>query len=213
MQLFKYFLTPSVSQQSHAPRTSVVATALLCAKTECLVNVLKHHFQNCLHRLKLALMDGFLIPGGGLTETVCVSNLRRRLHKLNADLAKRDSNPSDQGEPPVKTSFALTMSWMGDPSLLACWRPLVYEACADGLVQYISRVLMNTSCFDSQYVAIVTAEDLLKKVEGGEREGVADSRVRDPEVLDVATSKMAAWRRAVELLRLVFLSRRVHTQL
>lgn len=191
----------------------MVATALLCGKTECLVNMLKHQFQNCLHRLKLALKDGFLIPGAGLTEAVCVSKLRCRLHKLNDDLAKGDSNPSDQ-ERPVKTSFPLAMSWMGDPSLLAHWRPHVYEACADGLVLYISRVLMNTSCFDKQYVAMVTAEDLVKKVVGGgEREGVAGSMVRDPEVLDVMTSKISAWRRAMELLRLVFLSRRVHTQL
>ena len=175
------------------------------------MNILKQQFQNCIHRLKLALEDGFLLPGGGLTEAVCVSELRRRLHKLYNDLAKRDS--SDQ-EPPIKTSFALSLSWMGDPSLLACWRPHVYEACADGLVQYILRVLMNTSCFDNQYVAMVTAEELVKKVvEGGEREGVAGSMVRDPEVLDIMTSKMAAWRRAIELLRLVFLSRRVHTQL
>ena len=191
----------------------MVATVLVCGKTECLVNVLKHQFKNCLHRLRLALSDGLLIPGAGLTEAVCVSELRRRLHKLNDDLAKRDSNRADQ-EPPVRTSFALSMSWMGEPSLLACWRPHVYEACADGLVQYVSRVFMNTSWFDNQYVAMVTAEDLVKKVaEGGEREGVAGSMVRDPEVLDVMTSKMAAWRRAIELLRLVFLSRRVHTQL
>lgn len=198
-------------QQSHAPRTSVVATVLLCGKTECLVKLLQHQFQNCLHRLKLALKDGFLVPGGGLTEAVCVCELRYRIHKLNSALGKRDSNPSDK-EPSMKTSFGLAMSWMGDPSLLAHWRPHIYEACADGLLLYISRVLMNTSCFENQYVAMVTAEDLMKKVGGGEREGVVGSMVCDPEVLDVVSSKMAAWRRALELLRLVFLSRRVQTQ-
>ena len=170
------------------------------------MNILKHQFLNCLHRLKLAIEDGFLIPGGGIAEAVCVSKLRHKLHELNCDLGQTDLNSPHR----LKTSFAMATSWMGDPSLLVCWKPLVYEVCADGLMQYIARVFINCSCSGAvgQYAAMTAAEELVKKVEGGDREEGMGT-VDHPKVLDVAKSKVAAWRRAVSLLRLIFLSQRV----
>ena len=184
----------------------MVATVIICAKTEWLVNILKQNFLNCLHRLKLAFEDGYLIPGGGLTEADCVSKLREKLSQLNSELSRTDLNSPDQ-RTAVTTSFAMATSWMSDWSLLACWRPHVYEVCIDGLMQYIARVLINCSCSGDTYVAMATAEEFVKKVLGRGEKSVWT--VCNPKLLDVAKSKMAAWRRAVELLRLVFLSTRV----
>ena len=144
-----------------------------------------------------------------MSEAVCVSKLRHKLHEMGQGLTKTDlaSQAVDEHEDsPNNMSFAMATSWMSDSSLLACWRPLVYEVCIEGLLLYIARVLINCSCSGSQYVTMAAAEELVKKVE--ERGGLS---ARDPKVLDVARSKMMAWRRALELLRLTFLSTWIHT--
>lgn len=158
----------------------------------------------------LAVEDGYLLPGGGRIEALCVTKLRQKLSKLNTELSNTDLhnvNSPNHSKTSTDVSFAMATSWMGDRTLLSYWRPHVYEACIEGLLEYIAQVIMNGSCFaDGHYGAMAKAEELVKKTE-------RDVVVQDGEfeVLDVAKSKMAAWRRALDLLRLLFLSTRSTT--
>lgn len=198
-------------QSVTAPGT--VVSVLLCAKTKSLANMLEHQFQNCLHKLELITEDGYVIPGGGRTEALCVAKLRQKLSKLNTELSNTDLlnvNSWNCSKTSTDVSFAMATSWMGDRTRLACWRPHIYEACIQGLLEYTARVIMNSSCSElneGHYRAMAKAEELVRKVE-------RDVLVQSCEfkVLDVAKSKMAAWRRALGLLRLLFLSTRTAVQ-
>ena len=200
-----YLLSTSLLQ-SVSP--GIVVSVLLCGKTKCLVNVLEHQFQNCLHKLKLVIEDGFLTPGGGRTEALCVARLRQKLSELNTELSDTDLlNSPNHSNTPTGVPFAMATSWTGDRTLLACWRPHVYEVCIEGLLEYIARVLINRSWSENHCGAMDEAEKLVREVEAA-----TVQRSDEIEVLDAAKSKMAAWRRALELLQLVFLSTRVQVQ-
>ena len=208
----KFNPLPIIFLQSVAAPGTVVSV-LLCAKTKSLANVLEHQFQNCLHKLKLVSEDGYIIPGGGRTEALCVAKLRQQLSELNTELSNTDllniSSPNGS-KTSTDVSFAMATSWMGDRTHLAYWRPHIYEVCIQGLLEYTARVIMNSSCSElnwDHYRAMAKAEELVKKIE---RDEMVQSR--EFEVLDVAKSKMAAWRRALGLLRLLFLSTRTAVQ-
>ena len=189
----------------------MVVSVLLCGKTKCLVNILEDHFQNCLHKLKLAIEDGYLLPGGGRTEALCIAKLQQKLSELNTELSNTDllNNSPSHSKTSTDVSFTMATSWMGDRTLLACWRPLVYEVCIQGLLEYIARVIMNSNCSAlGHYGAMVEAGELVKKIE---RDVVVMKSCSEFEVLDVAKSKVACWRRALELLRFLFLSTRSRT--
>ena len=207
MKLHCTHFSHSLSRFQQILVPNMVVTALLCGKTQCLLNILEHQFQNCLHKLKLAFEEGFVIPGGGITEAACVAKLRQKHSQLNSELSM-DSMSSNQRTPKT-VSFAMATAWMSERSLLASWRPHMYDACIQGLLKYIARVERNCSSSEDHYGAMAAAEELVKKVVvgGGGRAGAwQDDK---PTVLDIAGSKTAAWRRAIELLRLVFLSTRV----
>lgn len=184
-------------------------SVLLCGKTDGLVNLLRHQFQNCLHKIKLVVEDGFLLPGGGKTEALCIANLRQELSKFNTELSNADLQSSQShGNLSADVSVAMATSWMGDKALMSYWRRHVYEICIEGLLEYIARVMVNSgSCLERDLSGARTmalAEELVRSVE---RDVTVQSV--ELEVLEVAKSKMAAWRRALELLRLLFLSTKV----
>ena len=191
-----------------------VVSVLLCAKTKSLASVLEHQFQNCLHKLKLVTEDGFLLPGAGKTEAMCVAKLRQKITELNTKLSNMDLlslNPQKCNKISTDVSFAMATSWMGDRTRLAYWKPHVYEVCLQGLLEYTARVMTNSSCSveldEGHYGAMAKAEELVKKME---RDVLTQSS--EFEVVDVAKSKMGAWRRALGLLRLLFLSTRTTVQ-
>ena len=210
-------LLPIVFLQSVAP--GKIVSVLLSAKTKGLVSVLEHQFQNCLHKLKLVTEDGsLLLAGGGRTEAMCVAKLRQKLAELNTELSNTDllnDNSENYTEISTEVSFAMATSWMGDRTRLTYWRPHVYEVCIQGLLEYISRVIMNSRCTDHEvdgghygvghYGAMAKAEELVRNIE----RDVLLAQSGEMEVLDVAKSKVGAWRRAVGLLRLLFLSTRI----
>ena len=195
-----------------------VVSVLLCAKTKSLVRVLEHQFQNCLHKLKLATEedDGslLLLPGGGRAEALCVTKLRQKISEINTELSDTDlfdTNSQDCSKVSTDVSFAMATSWMGNRTHLAYWKPHVYEVCIQGLLEYMARVIMNSSCSaelnGGHYGAMAKAEELVKEMKRYERAQGCDECV-----LDVAKSKVGAWRRALALLRLLFLSTRTMVQ-
>ena len=196
-----------------------IVSVLLCAKTKSLVRVLEHQFQNCLHKLKLATEedDGslLLLPGGGRAEALCVTKLRQKISEINTELSNTDlfdTNSQDYSKISTDVSFAMATSWMGNRTHLAYWRPHVYEVCIQGLLEYTARVIMNSSCSaeldGGRYGAMAKAEELVKKMKRDEKVQGCD----EFDVLDVAKSKVGAWRRALTLLRLLFLSTRTRVQ-
>ena len=199
--------------QSVAPGS--VVSVLLCAKTKSLVRVLEHQFQNCLHKLKLATEgdDGslLLLPGGGRAEALCVAKLRQKISEINTELSNTDLFDMDCSKISTDVSFAMATSWMGNGTHLAYWKPQVYEICIQGLLEYMARVIMNSSCSaeldGGHYRAMAKAEELVKKMERDEMAQGCD----EFDVLNVAKSKVGAWRRALVLLRLLFLSTRTRT--
>ena len=214
----KFNLLPIVFLQSVAP--GQIVSVLLSAKTKSLVSVLEHQLQNCLHKLKLVTEDGsLLLAGGGRTEAMCVAKLRRKLAELNTELSNTDllnDNSENYTKASTDVSFAMATSWMRDRTSLTYWRPHVYEVCIQGLLEYISRVIMNSRCTDREvdggrcgvghYGAMAKAEEMVRNIE---RDDVLLVQSSQLEVLDVAKSKVGAWRRAVGLLRLFFLSTRI----
>ena len=195
-----------------------VVSVLLCAKTKSLVRVLEHQFQNCLHKLKLATEEGdgslsLLLPGGGRAEALCVTKLRQKISEINTELSNTDlfdTNSQNCSKVSTDVSFAMATSWMR--THLDYWRPHVYEVCIQGLLEYTARVIINSSCSaelnGGHYGTMAKAEELVKEMKRDERVQGCD----EFDVLDVAKSKVGAWRRALALLRLLFLSTRTRVQ-
>lgn len=160
---------------------SAVVTAMLCSSTESTVDLLSQQFSNCLHRVKCAFSDGCVLPGGGVFEAACVRRLRESV---------TNGNP-----PPCDDN-----GWMFDTCLLRHWRPAVYTALAEGLMQYIVCVLRNVDSSLDVYSGRCEAERMVC------------GRCDCVGVWDDPQSKKGAWSRALSLLATVCSTERTQSR-
>ncbi len=103
---------------------AAVVTAMLCGCSESTVDLLSQQFYNCLHRLESVVADGYVLPGGGVFESVCAAKLREGVNKTTP--------PNVRG-------------WMYVDSVISEWRPQVWSVLAEGLEAYSDIVMKSVN--------------------------------------------------------------------
>ena len=121
---------------------TAVVTAMLCGSAESTVDLLSQQFSNCLRRVKCALSDGGVLPGGGLFEAACVRRLRENVTNENPPCTDDDC-------------------WIFDKNLLDFWRRGVYAVLAEGFMLYIVSVLRNIDSSLDVYSGRCEAEQMV----------------------------------------------------
>ncbi|NXD24205.1 BBS12 protein, partial [Spelaeornis formosus] len=177
-------------------------TAVLATTLPCKVQLLEDQFWTLLHRLRHALKDGKVFPGGGAVELLCLSHIQA--------LAEQPGPPGYD-----RAAAELPGPWLAEH------KRAVLRALASGWEQYLSAVLCNTAKAGSELEAGASVDRHLQKAaasgspsayileefrRGGVLRGGSDpfpDQVTDFKVCDNVAAKMEAWRRALDLVLLV----------
>ncbi|XP_041653181.1 Bardet-Biedl syndrome 12 protein-like [Cheilinus undulatus] len=195
--LSSYERKPSIAVNISTGRNSDLVTAILTSCVEGKLLALEDQFWACAYRLHHALKDRALLPGAGMTEILCVQHLQKE--------AMRDcvqQNETGGGCNP--------------------YRSVVLHLMADGFMDYISTVIVNTGkmskvqawtvvsqqlCDYSQ--SLSNAEEFSQLFLGGEKEDTVISSpmkstyASSAKTYDCLSVKQEAWRKALDLVFLV----------
>lgn len=181
-------------------RRSKLVTAMLTSCVNSKLQALEDQFWSCAHRLHHALKDGAVLPGAGETEMVCIYDLRKQAKNYGGK-SKGFVHLTEEGAP--------------DPL-----RAAVLDLMADGLVDYLSTVMVNTGKFSKlgaktavsqclQECNSSTASSVLQLFLQGEHKGFVASTETEccnslsSCVYDCLNVKREAWRRALDLVFLI----------
>lgn len=180
---------------------SELVTAMLTSCVHGKLQALEDQFWSCAHRLHHALKDGAVLPGAGETEMVCVYHLRKQAEGYGG-----------------KSEGFVQLTEAGAPDPL---RAVVLHLMADGLIDYLSTVMVNTGKFSklgaktvvSQclqgYDSSTVASNVSQHFSQGEHKGrvapVETESCISPSsrVYDCLNVKREAWRRALDLVFLI----------
>ncbi|XP_069025522.1 Bardet-Biedl syndrome 12 protein [Embiotoca jacksoni] len=168
-----------------------LVTAILTSCVRGKLQTLEDQFWACAHRLHRALKDGVVLPGAGGTEMLCVHRLQRRAENL-------------------KDGFRQTET---ETAADRC-RSEVLQLMADGLIDYVSTVMVNTGRFSKVEARTAVSRRLRSPdghpgvaagfsqlFSGGEDEDGGVSAAA--EIYDNLSVKQEAWRKALDLVFLV----------
>ncbi|XP_060936241.1 Bardet-Biedl syndrome 12 protein [Limanda limanda] len=166
-------------------------TVILTSCVRCKLQALEDQFWACAYRLHHALRDRAVLPGAGATEMLCAHHLRLR----------------------AATAYSTQESTAGgaaDPD-----RGVVLQLMADGLIEFISTVMVNTGRVSNVRARTVVSQQLQERngpvdiaakfsqlVLEGEHED-SDLKSNETNVYDNVSVKQEAWRKALDLLFLV----------
>ncbi|XP_043982401.1 Bardet-Biedl syndrome 12 protein isoform X2 [Gambusia affinis] len=182
----------NISTGRNSGLVTVVVTSCVHGKLQ----ALEDQFWACAYRLHHALKDGSLLPGAGGTEVLCVHQLQKQAEHNRV----KDS----------KTGSAANL-----------YRGLVLQLMADGLIDYITAVMVNTGRFSAANARTIVSKQLtefhrdeistgkfLQLVSQSKREDVGFSAVEPDEtpafnIYDNLSVKQEAWRKALDLVFLV----------
>ena len=182
--------------QSLSNHQSLV-TAVLHSRTPTSVDTLRCQFNNCLQRLKHTLNDTHILPGAGRAEAQCIHSIKHAMEQWRVD----SSSHSQLSSLPAAIFRG---SWMGDGGLVCEWRDAVCGAFVNGLKRYMVQVELNCRPGVGYFVAMTTVQSKIETCnEERWREEMLSWKLN---VFDVKRSKRESWKRAVQLLRMVFLS-------
>ncbi|XP_033016417.1 Bardet-Biedl syndrome 12 protein isoform X2 [Lacerta agilis] len=179
-------------------------TAVLSCPVISKMQAIEDQFWTCAHRVRHALLDQAVFPGGGTVELLCLSYLE--------NLEKAAKNSREEG-------LHAGHSWLAETSKQ--YKALVLNALSRGWHQYICTVMCNTadsaseleaSTFIQQHLRKAALSGLpstylldeFKKGKMGTASPEHGGTFEKPlEVYDNITAKMEAWRRALDLVLLV----------
>uniref|UniRef100_K7FZ59 Bardet-Biedl syndrome 12 n=1 Tax=Pelodiscus sinensis TaxID=13735 RepID=K7FZ59_PELSI len=185
-----------------------LVTAVLCSTVTSKMQVTEDQFWTCAYRLYHALTDQKVFPGGGAVELLCLSHLQKLEEQ---SLKQADKYPSGE--------LHMSSCWL--TKSLTQYKSVVLKALASGWHQYLSRVMYNTASYESEFEASTFIDHHLKKAtdcsspssyilkefnKGIKVMDDVDLSIKQEEALkiyDNVTSKVEAWRRALDLVLLV----------
>ncbi|NXB07934.1 BBS12 protein, partial [Cnemophilus loriae] len=191
-------LVPARISAGGIPLLTAVLTTALPSKAQ----LLEDQFWALLYRLRHALKDGKVFPGGGAVELLCLSHIQ-----VLAEQPERPGNCTAVEE--------LPSAWLAEH------RSIVLQALASGWKRYLSVVLCNMAKASSELEAGAAVDHHLQKaaacgspsayiLEGFRRGGVLrggsdpfPDQVTGLKVCDNVAAKTEAWRRALDLVLLV----------
>ncbi|KAM3612012.1 uncharacterized protein V6R79_000973 [Siganus canaliculatus] len=199
--------TPSVAVNIYSCKNMDLVTVVLTSCVHGKLQALEDQFWACAYRLHHVLQDKVLLPGAGATEMLCIQRLLKQAEHQVKNTSEKNEGMAQQ----TKADAA------ANP-----YRGVVLHLMADGLVDYISTVMLNTGRF-SKVQARTTVSQLLQDCDQSEgfttrlsqlvveeegHGGVASSCVKSsmtPTVIiyDNLSVKQQAWRKALDLVFLV----------
>ncbi|XP_054886727.1 Bardet-Biedl syndrome 12 protein homolog [Poeciliopsis prolifica] len=177
-------------------RNSGLVTVVITSCVQGKLQSLEDQFWACAYRLHHALNDGALLPGAGGTEVFCVHQLQKQAEHNRV----KDSKTGSAANP---------------------YRGLVLQLMADGLIDYISAVMVNTGRFSTAKARTtvckqlmefhrdeISTEKFMQLVSQSKREDAGFSAVKPDEtpalnIYDNLSVKQEAWRKALDLVFLV----------
>ncbi|XP_068446530.1 Bardet-Biedl syndrome 12 protein [Clinocottus analis] len=186
---------PSTTVNISTAESSELVTVILTSCLDGKLQALEDQFWACAHRLHQALTGKVLLPGAGVTEMLCVHHLHKRAER--------------QVEPRGGTA--------AHP-----YRGVVLRLMADGLIDYVATVMVNTGMFSKvrartavsqQLQAYTGSQGIAAKfsqllLAGDQDNGGVSSPVESDEaiavkVYDSLVVKQEVWRKALDLVLLV----------
>lgn len=182
----------NISTDVNSGLVTVVLTGCVRAKLQ----ALEDQFWACAYRLHHALKDRVLLHGAGVTEMLCVHRLQKHAEGLARHPAERNGEAGAAADP---------------------YRGLVLHLMAEGLMDYVSTLMVHTGWF-SKVRARTELSRLLKDHREGSDMCAAMSRLLSggdavqadsgaaAKVYDSFSVKREAWRRALDLVLLVLLA-------
>uniref|UniRef100_A0A3Q1F5N1 Bardet-Biedl syndrome 12 n=1 Tax=Acanthochromis polyacanthus TaxID=80966 RepID=A0A3Q1F5N1_9TELE len=182
-----------------AGMSSELVTVVLTSCVHGKLQALEDQFWACAYRLHHALKDRALLPGAGRTEMLCIHHLKQLVE------CSRETNHSQQTTRGTAANH---------------YRGVVLHLMAEGLIDYISTVMVNTGRFSKVKARMVLSRQLqncnkhlgisenfsqLFLEDDGEDSAVFSEMkpVEALEIYDNLSVKQEAWRKALDLVFLV----------
>ncbi|XP_035016442.2 Bardet-Biedl syndrome 12 protein [Hippoglossus stenolepis] len=180
----------NISTGGNSGLFTVILTSCIRGKLQ----ALEDQFWACAYRLHHALKDRAVLPGAGATEMLCIRRLRQR----------------------AVSAYSTQESEAGGAADLD--RGVVLHLMADGLIDYISTVMVNTGRVSKVRARTVVSQQLQERnghvdiaarlsqlVLEGENEDsdLKSNEAPEMDVYDNLSVKQEAWRKALDLLFLV----------
>ncbi|XP_010783699.1 chaperonin-containing T-complex member BBS12 [Notothenia coriiceps] len=189
----KPLITVNISTVENSELVTVILSSCVHGKLQ----AMEDRFWACAYRLHHMLEDKVLLPGAGVTEMLCVHHLQREAEKHVKH--HRERNRDSAANP---------------------YRGQVLKLIADGLLDYISTVMVNTGRF-SKVKAMTAARQQLQNnnesldaklsqlsLEGEEEDSgvslpIKSSKAPAVKIYDNLSVKQESWRKALDLVVLV----------
>nr|XP_046261806.1 Bardet-Biedl syndrome 12 protein isoform X2 [Scatophagus argus] len=198
--------TVNISTGGNSELVTVILTSCVYGKLQ----ALEDQFWACAYRLHHALKDKSLLPGAGVTEMLCIHHLQKQAERYVKHHRERNGDSVQQ----TKSGTA------PNP-----YRGVVLHLMADGLIDYISTVMVNTGRFSKVRARTVVSQQLQGcdeslgiavkfsqlYLEGERNDSAVSSPLKSSDALTVKiydnlSVKQEAWRRALDLVFLVLLA-------
>lgn len=180
---------------------SELVTVVLTSCVHAKLQALEDQFWACAYRLHHVLKDNVILPGGGVTEMLCVHHLHKHA-ELDFTCPTGEKRSSDQQATP-------------NP-----YRGVVLHLMAEGLIDYISTVMVNTGRFSKVRARTAVSQHLRNYneqfsisakfsqlfLEGEDLSAVSSAKKSGEgtsSIYDCLSVKQEAWRKALDLVFLV----------
>lgn len=193
----------NISTSGNTELVTVILTSCVHGKLQ----ALEDQFWACAYRVHHALKDKALLPGAGVTEMLCIHGLEKQAEQHVKHCRDRNGDSVQQ----TKAGRA------ANP-----YRGVVLHLMADGLIDYISTVMVNTGGISKVKARTVVSQQLQDcngslgiaakfsqlSLEVGTEDSVVSSTMKSGEaaavkIYDNLCVKQEAWRKALDLVFLV----------
>ncbi|XP_035525481.1 Bardet-Biedl syndrome 12 protein homolog [Morone saxatilis] len=188
---------PSTAVNISTGGNSKLVTVILSSGVHGKLQALEDQFWACAYRLHHVLKDRVLLPGAGVTELLCVHHLRKQAEHHVKRQRETDGDSVQQ-----TTAGAAANPYRGE----------VLQLMADGLIDYISTVMVNSGRFSKVRAWTAVSRQLQdcngslaakfsQLFLGGEEDSAVSSAA--VKIYDNVSVKQEAWRKALDLVFLV----------
>lgn len=195
----KSFTAVNISTHGYSGLVTVILTSCVEGKLQ----AREDQFWACAYRLHHAFKDRALLPGAGVIEMLCIHHLQKQAEHHAKHCTKRNGNAVQK----PRTGTATNQ-----------YRVAVLHLMADGLIDYVSTVMVNTGRFSKVKARTVVSQQLQdcnglpaefsQLVLEDENEDTFSSSVKSSEapgvkIYDNLSVKQEAWRKALDVVFLV----------
>ncbi|XP_078116189.1 chaperonin-containing T-complex member BBS12 isoform X2 [Sander vitreus] len=198
---------PSTTVNISTVKNSKLVTVVLTSCVHAKLQVLEDQFWACAYRLHHMLKDKVLLPGAGVTEMLCIHHLQKQADHSVKHHREKNGDAVQQ----TKAGTA------ANP-----YRHVVLHLMADGLIDYISTVMVNTGQYSKVRARTAVSQQLQDYnkslgiaarfsplfLEGEQEDSGVSSSIKSSEapagkIYDNLSVKQEAWRKALDLVLLV----------